>query len=345
MTLKEASLNLTEQEYRDLPELSYSALSRYDRDGYECLDTLFDPISSQSLTFGSLVDCLVTQPDEFPNQYLVGEIPVLSETMQAVAGYLLGEYNATTMIGITDEEIVSVADVLNIYPTYKNPTRVTKIREACTGYYNLMKQGEGKVVVASSVAYDATKAATTLMNDPITSQFLQPNEFFGNYDIFFQLQFKGVSPEGVPFKGMLDVVKVDHEKKIIYPCDLKTTKSIYTFEDSFYKYRYYLQAAMYTYLLKQVIKEKCPELQDYTIAPYRFICIDRKVFRPIIFIWNPENYEGTIMAPGVEPRKSWRELLVELNWNLQHRDVQLPQDWYNEVQAEGGITIKDYQLL
>ena len=44
MTLQEASLNLSEQEYRDYPCLSYSALSKFDREGYECVDTLFTPI-------------------------------------------------------------------------------------------------------------------------------------------------------------------------------------------------------------------------------------------------------------------------------------------------------------
>ena len=64
MTLKEAGLNLPEEEYRKYPGLSYSMLSRYDREGYECVDTLFEPLITPSLSFGSMVDCLLTQGKE-----------------------------------------------------------------------------------------------------------------------------------------------------------------------------------------------------------------------------------------------------------------------------------------
>lgn len=342
MTLKEASLNLTEEEYRDLPELSYSSLSTFDREGYKCLATLFEPFSTPSLTFGSMVDCLITQPEEFPKRYLVADIPSLSETMQAVAGYLLEEHNVSTMIEISDEDIVNAANVLKIYPTYKDATRVQKIRESCSEYYNLMQSSGDKTVVAATVGDDAAKAADALLNDPLTSQFLRPNEFFGDYDIFFQLQFTAVSPDGVPFKGMLDAVKVDHKNKRIYPCDIKTTKDIYSFEDSFFKYRYYLQAEMYMYLLKENIKEKCPELADYQMMPYQFIVIDRNLFKPVIFRWVIPTH---IVAPNeTSVRKSWRQLLLELKWCLENQDTQLPKTWYYQLKDSGAIDIRNHQI-
>lgn len=342
MTLQEASLNLTEEQYRELPELSYSSISTFDREGYKCIPTLFEPFSTPSLLFGSMVDCLVTKPEEFPKQYLIAEIPALSETMQAVAGYLLEEHSSSSLAFITDEDILAAAKVLNVYPTYKDATRVQKIRESCSEYYNLMKKSGDKVVVASSIGDEAVKAADALLNDPLTSQFLRPNEFFGDYDILFQLQFTGVSPDGIPFKGMLDAVKIDHANKRIYPCDIKTTKDVYSFEDSFFKYRYYLQAEMYMYLLKETIKEKCPELAEYQMMPYQFIVIDRNIFKPLIFRWVIQTH---VVAPNeTAVRKSWRQLLIELKWCLEHQDAQLPSTWYHQLKNSGAIDIRNHQI-
>ena len=58
--LKDIALPVSEPEYRQRPELSYSTLSRYESLGFDGLDHLFDKVESPSLLFGSIVDTMLT---------------------------------------------------------------------------------------------------------------------------------------------------------------------------------------------------------------------------------------------------------------------------------------------
>ena len=62
--LSEISLPISEQEYRQMPELSYSNLSTYETLGFNGLDHLFDKKESLSLTIGSAVDAIITGGEE-----------------------------------------------------------------------------------------------------------------------------------------------------------------------------------------------------------------------------------------------------------------------------------------
>lgn len=339
MNLQEASLNLTEQEYRDIPKLSYSNISTFDREGYGCINALFDKFSSPSLTFGSLVDCMITSPEELPDKFLIADVPELSDSMSAIANYLLEEHQRSSFALITDEEIIEAANILNFYKTYKDATRVSKVREGVSEYYNILAKAEGKTIVSNKTNEDALKIVNALNNHPVISKYIRKNTYFSKNELLFQLQFEGVSPDRIPFKGMLDIVYIDHDNKVICPCDLKTTKDVYTFEESFYKYRYYLQAEMYRYLLQQTIQEKCPELQDYKIADYQFIAVDRNIFKPIIFQWK---YADEVVTSYGQKRKTWRELLIDLDWALKNVDELIPLDWYLQIKTKGVVEIKNY---
>lgn len=335
MTLFEASLKLTESEYRNLPELSYSTLSRYDREGYECLRNLDEPISSPSLLFGSMLDCLLTQgEDAFFATYVVCNTPPMSESLKAAATLLLAR-EELQMALIPDDAILDAANIVGFCPSYKDVTRVTKIREGASEYYNFMKTHQDCVMVSEDMMSDVQECALTLKTHPRTREFFIPASPVSNHELFFQLQFKSKFYD-LPYKGMLDLVKIDHHTKTIYPCDIKTTKSIYTFVESFYTYRYYLQAAMYTCLLKDTIAAHCPELQDYTIAPYQFIVIDRTNKIPVVFKWAPTS---DVVTPGGYVRKSWTELLTEVASHIGCLDQGLPSDWLEQIAMEGSINL------
>ena len=75
--LSSISLAITEPEYRQRPELSYSTLSTYETLGFTGLDHLFDKKESSSLTLGSVVDTILTGgEDEFKSLYTVLDINV-----------------------------------------------------------------------------------------------------------------------------------------------------------------------------------------------------------------------------------------------------------------------------
>ena len=69
---RDLAWDVSEEVYRADPALSYSKISRFLREGIGKIDNLDDKVTSASLTFGSLVDCLFTAPAEFPERYVVG---------------------------------------------------------------------------------------------------------------------------------------------------------------------------------------------------------------------------------------------------------------------------------
>ena len=70
-SLKDIAWNVTEEEYRADPALSYSTLSKFNREGFDNLEHLFDKTESPSLLFGSIVDCLLTgTKEEFSSSIL-----------------------------------------------------------------------------------------------------------------------------------------------------------------------------------------------------------------------------------------------------------------------------------
>ena len=63
-SLKELALPITEQEYREDGCMHYSTLTTYERGGVHSIPTLGERKESSSLTFGSIVDCMITGTEE-----------------------------------------------------------------------------------------------------------------------------------------------------------------------------------------------------------------------------------------------------------------------------------------
>ena len=96
-SLQEISWQVSENEYRQDPALSYSLLAKYEREGFNSLPHLFDKISTPSLTFGSAVDSLITGGKaDFEDRFIVAEFPSISESIIVIVRDLFNMYNKIT---------------------------------------------------------------------------------------------------------------------------------------------------------------------------------------------------------------------------------------------------------
>ena len=76
-TLFDISWKVSEDEYRNDSAYSYSTISRFNREGFDNLDKLFDKIETPSLTFGSMVDTLITgSEEEFNEKFEVADFQI-----------------------------------------------------------------------------------------------------------------------------------------------------------------------------------------------------------------------------------------------------------------------------
>lgn len=288
--LSDISWNVTEPEYREDPALSYSTLARYEREGkFSSLPTLFEKQTTSSLTFGSMVDVLITgSEEEFANQFVVIDDPNISDTLKDITYALVERYPETTTSfdSIPDEVLAEVGKAHDYYSSDKYASyRVRLIRENCKTYYSLLKLSRNKTIVSPKDVEDARKCVEALRSSKYTKfLFEENNPFDPRFKRYYQLKFKCTDENtGVEYRSMSDLLIVDYERKIIYPYDLKTSShDEWEFPKSFTKYMYHNQARLYWRNIRQNL-DKDDFFKDFLLDDYRFIVVNRKNRKPLVW--------------------------------------------------------------
>ena len=198
-------------------------------------------------------------------------------------------------------------------------------------YYLRLSNGEfnpenGKEkYVLSKKLYDSAHACINSINrngaiQRILSQNLfEPKEFYNEIALFSDIEV--VFPDGVStiirFKGKLDSVVWDPEKKILYLNDIKTTSkglsyfmgSIYNdvpYDGVFEHRSYYTQLYIYSVLL-QMYFQKILGIDDYTLYTNIFAVETTGEYRSESFRIN-----NSYIELG---KKEFKELMVRLAWH------------------------------
>lgn len=334
-SLKDLSWQVTEEEYRKDPALSYSTLSRYEREGrFDSLPTLFDKVSTPSLTFGSMVDALILgEEGEFEAKFIVSSMPDLSDSLKEIAEQLFIDYWAISFDDIPDNALAEIGAKKGYYASdkYRN-YRVKQIRENCKEYFNLRKVSMDKELVSEKDYQDAQACAEALLSRPEIIKLLVNNPFNDDIEVFHQLKFKETI-DGVDYRCMMDSCVVDHLSKIIYPVDLKTSsKPEWRFYKSFMEYRYDIQSILYARLLRERIA-KDDFYKDYKVADYTFIVVSRYTLKPLMwtfpFTFSEIGWKYTSPYGNAILLRSPYEIGKELKGYLQ-----FPKECPNEIKKE-----------
>lgn len=313
-SLKDISWDVTEKEYRADPALSYSTLSRFNREGFDNLAHLFDKTESPSLLFGSVVDCLLTgTKDEFEDTFLVADFPELPDKQKEVVTKLFevmgGKYSWKDL---PDGSLLQAIIMVNYQPNWRDDTRVRVIKEAGEEYYDLLTLAKGKKVISQKMYQDAVDCVEVLRESESTKWYFEhDNPFNKSTERLYQLKFRG-EYNGVPLRCMADLIIVDHKNKIVYPCDLKTSfKPEWRFYKSFIEWGYWIQAQLYWYLIRQTM-DKDEYFKDFSLANYRFIVISNKTRKPLVWTF-PQTQAATDLEIGSYKLRNWRRMAEELN--------------------------------
>ena len=342
-SIRELAWNVDEPTYRADSAISYSTLSRFEREGWRKLDSLFDKIETPSLTFGSAVDTKLTDGDEaFNERFIVCDFPPLSDTLISITKFLHKNFheNHRKLSMIDDAEISRAALMFNYYanPKYEN-FRVKSIKENCDEYYSLLTLAGDKTVLSQDDYADVMACVNALKESDISKPYFSPNNPWDDtVEKHYQLKFKG-EYKGIPIRCMADLIIVNHDEGTIQMIDLKTTKDVRTFEESFFKWRYFYQAQMYAEILRQNIAND-PYFRNFEILPYKFIAIDKYLVTPIVFIYNNTFSKADVYTPDGWV-KNWRSALELLTWHLKHPEVKLSKSQYLELKSTGHITIRN----
>lgn len=325
-SIVDISWQVTEPVYRADPSISYSILSRYDREGWRKIGSLFDKIDGPALRFGSAVDTKLTDwQAAFDNRYIVCEFPQLSDALILIAKGLYNLYgaNCRSIDIIEDEKIIDYC--LGYQPTWGNEAKLKHIRTKCGDYYNLLSLAAGKEILSQQDSDDVDNCVNELTTNPFTKGFFKLNPFDTRFEKVFQLKFRA-KYNGINVRCMFDELIVDHQEKVIYPIDLKTTgHPEERFSESFITWRYFIQAQLYTYILQEVIKQD-EYFKDFKIAHYSFIVINRVTLAPLVWRYHENFTEVDMKDSAGNIYRNWRKLITELSYYLQFPDTKYTKE-------------------
>lgn len=242
-SLYDISWKVDECTYRADPALSYSTLARYEKEGFNNLDKLFDRIETPSLVFGSCVDTLITgNEEEFNQLFMVAEIDNnISDTLVIIVKRLFETFKDKyfSLKDIPNDDIISCIEDIQWNSHWLPKTRANKIKEDCAGYYGLLYIADNRTIISTKTYDEAIKAVDALKASDATRFYFELNNMFDD-DIqrFYQLKFKATFND-VDYRCMADEIIVFHNKKLVVPVDLKTSsKTEWDFYKSFIDWRY-----------------------------------------------------------------------------------------------------------
>lgn len=286
-SLHDISWQVSEPEYRADPALSYSTLARYEREGFNNLDKLFDKIESPSLVFGSAVDTLITGSEEdFNAQFMVAELTAPpSDTLVIIVKRLFEIFKEKypSLVSIPDDDLLNAIEDIQWNNHWLPKTRAKKIKEDCAGYYGLLYLAGDRAIISSTTYSDIINTVDRLKSADSTRFFFEPDNAFGNTERLYQLKFKATF-NNVEYRCMVDELIVDHERKLIIPVDLKTSsKYEWDFYKSFLDWHYFTQARLYWRIIRANL-DKDPYFKDFILSDYKFIVINRRTLTPLV--WN-----------------------------------------------------------
>lgn len=314
---KDISWDVDEPTYREDPAYSYSTIAKFNREGFEKLPSLFDKVNTPSLTFGSMVDTMLTDgEDAFNERFFVATFPKLTDTLTSITNALYSMYGAecSHIYDIPDSKILEYLNDVQYQTRWKDQTRIQDVISKCEEYYSQLLLSDGKEVVSQEDYDDCLHCIQSLKESEATRWYFDLNSPWSNVKRYYQLKFKG-SYNGINLRCMADLIVVNYDDKTILPCDLKTSSHMeYDFYKSFITWRYFIQSQLYWYIIRQNM-DADPYFKDFKLLDYRFIVINRKSLNPLVWEY-PDTQTITDVEYGETKCPNWRSIVTELDYYL-----------------------------
>lgn len=296
---------------------SYSSLKVFleDRKKYYKKFVLKEPQKeeeSDELRLGSLVDCLLFTPDDYESRFALSVTAIPSgqygKLVAALWQETLGATNEEGTVTLSLDTLLEAAynsvkfdkdgNVVDFKRDSLETAKEKFVRDEAgiRTYYQQLRESYGKTIIelselekAQAIVMElrANRVTKTVINQVTDEDFTVYNQFpiVGKLD-------KSVTKlaEDYPLKCLIDKLVIDRKKKSIYIFDLKTAwDNEQQFQYNYFKYKYYLQMAVYFYLVVEW-KKVTPGLEDYEVVLPRFIVADSNNYKnPLVYTTNMAN--------------------------------------------------------
>ena len=316
----------TEDEYRQYPAMDFSTISKFSREGFENIHSLKESINTPSLSFGSAVDCLITEGVEaFNKKFVIMDFKKVSDSIKTIVEFIFNKSAKENLQGklsdIPLDDIVDACDEFQWQMNWKDLTRYEKILALCSDYFDFLKVMGDRRPLEPDFYQKVMEVYYKLKESDTTKFYFNESENSG-IDKFYQLKFTATL-NGIEYKGMFDCVIVDHYAKTIQIVDLKTSsENEWNFYKSVNKYNYHMQARLYTRILQEVIKTS-EYFKSFKVLPFQFIVINKFSLIPLIWQFDDCFEYGTLEYGDTQKFifKDPEDVALELKYYLDNKPM------------------------
>jgi cell fate (sporulation/competence/biofilm development) regulator YlbF (YheA/YmcA/DUF963 family) len=283
---------------------------------------------------GSLVHCMVLEPEELNNKFVNMGIAVPTDSTRLCLENLLALERTAEELEEYTAEIIEYLKEINLHQSLVDDKKADKNGQMLTGdekrlakiitenskeYFRIMMEGKSKIIVDSATWDKCYAKAQAILNNSDAKNLLY--KFNDDDEIRFELELSD-RPDELQYgiKGILDAIKVNRKEKVIYISDIKThSGKLKDFPDSVNKYGHWMQPVAYKILAQSLLRKKA---FDYKII-FHFIVVDQ----------NDDVYCFPVKEESME---SWSKQLVEminveLSYHINNKDFTLPYEFANKL--------------
>ena len=324
--------------YFEIPALSNSSLSTfsYDPSYYHKVyitKEIQDKRESASLTLGSLVHCLLLEPEEVQNRYVISKL----NPEDKPSGMMLDFVNALLKAEIQDELAIDVAYSKAGYKISKDKVLENFNKPAVQTYYQEQLAAKGKTLVMQNEFDQAVQAANVARDNPQWVTILGTHEWTVHYELEILMTFRGVL-----CKSKLDELRIRKVGDTLFVkyFDYKTDsqKPVHKYLETFEFWKTYRQMAFYYEAIHSYLAENYPHIKTTIVSMY-LVPIDVVRMKSLIY-----HVDKSYLQKG------WNEITHDidaLKWHIEHDKWEFPKHIYDNLELAGGLslTCTDYEEL
>lgn len=286
-----------------------------------------DEKTEAHLIQGKLIHGLLLEPEKFNEQFMVSPDTLPTGNTRTVVDRVFAHHvelakngdERTSLVEFTDA-IIDILKDMNLHQSLKtDQQRIDKIfTPEAVNYWDFLKTRGNKTLIDQQTYDYCNNAVEIIKTNKKVCDLIGLNVTeFDNKQVYNELPLQ-IDMASRPFglKGIVDNLVIDHDKKILYINDVKTTsKDLKDFSESVEFYNYWMQAVIYCSMVNINFAHLIE--QGYQ-TKFNFVVID-KMFQTYAF---PVT-DATLMV--------WldrlRTTLDKVQWHYENKSYDLPYDF------------------
>lgn len=304
--------------------INHSKVVDFENNG-PCILTNPTKKENKGITFGSLLDTLVTDTKNFNKLYAVVDDNIIpSEKVQLFFKAIL-QQTRHSLQEIPEEYLLQLVNDLDVFPNCKKKETILNKINSYSEYYDICRTNTNRELVSRSTYESAVNCVDALVKSKMTSWI-----FDKKFEILYQIPIFSDLYGGTKCK--LDMLCVDDTNKKIYPFDLKFSSfpENQFVQQAFYKFKYYREAELYENILKDLLSYN--GFSDYEIEDFRFIVINDKTMTPIVYRF-PIVYDeyNNLKIGNVKTVRPIKDVIEDIRWHIKLQEFDYDRSLYEKM--------------